>query len=81
MSTTRLDRILASAIDHADKAPTFVQRLAWTMLARSVATAADRAEARLALRTDFVHAALSTYAAYVETRERRVGNDRAQSAN
>ena len=46
MSTTRLDRILSSCLDHAEKAPTFAQRFAWTMLARSVAVTADRVEAR-----------------------------------
>ena len=46
MSTTRLDRILSSCLDHAEKAPTFVQRFAWTMLARNAAEAADRVDAR-----------------------------------
>jgi hypothetical protein len=43
---SRLDSLLSTVLRHADNAPTFAQRIAWTMLARGIAAQADAADSR-----------------------------------
>ena len=53
---SRLDSLLSTVLRHADNATTFPQRLAWTMLARSIAAQADAADARRAAMENFIAA-------------------------
>jgi hypothetical protein len=57
---SRLDSLLASVLRHADNAPTFPQRIAWTMLARGIAAQADAADARSKAMDRFVLSVLPT---------------------